>query len=157
MKKLSEKQILQMLKNAGFDTNIGWFCNQFENKFEVEYLIDDVSSIEAYGNLVDFLNKDEEKEVLFFPEPSDLSNIPAGIVETKELKDFLHENVDTLTNVYVADKALKWIFTISHEEDFDIVGDSKLVKRFLKSFKNAKCMTRQEVDEMWAKKKESKH
>ena len=109
--------------------------------------------------LVKFLEDNKIKEVLFFPEPDfeekkwSQVKIPYAIVEIEELRDFLKKNVNTFTNCHVADKDLEWIFTITHEDDFFISGDSALTKEFIGFFKDARCMSRKEIEAKWANKK----
>lgn len=159
MKELTKRQVEEMLKKKGFDTGISWFYIQFKNKFEEEYIIDHIDLKDSYNNLINFLKRNKISEVLFFPEPDfdakiwSQSEIPSAVVKIGELKDFLKNHVNTFTNCHVADKELKWIFTITHEDDFFISGSKELVKKFIKSFKGANIMSRAEVEAKWTNKK----
>ena len=64
----------------------------------------------------------------------------------------MKENVDTITNIHIADKNLDWIFTITHEDDFFISGSKDLVNDFVKFFKDAKCTPYQEIESKWKSK-----
>ena len=158
MKEISEQDLIKLLKEKGFDLRINWFYIQFKNKFEEEYNIYELGFDETYKDLIDFLKNEKIKEILFFPEPDfeakkwGQDEIPNAIIKIEELKDFLQENVNTFTNCHVADKELKWIFTITHEDDFFISGTKKLTKDFIKFFKGANIMSRAEIEEKWKKK-----
>jgi len=79
-------------------------------------------------------------------------DVPSGIIDTIELEEFLKENVDTVTNSYVADENLNWIFTITHENDFFISGSKALISDFVKFFGNAKCTPYKEIEKKWKNK-----
>jgi len=149
MKELKKSQIEEILKKKDLDPRVSWFYRQFKQKFEEEYVIDHIDLEDAIINLVKFLKTKKIKEIIFFPEPSFEYNIPSGIVETEELGGFLKENVETITNMHVADKDLNWVFTITHEDDFFISGTKKLVKEFIGFFKNAKCTPYEEIEAKW--------
>ena len=152
MKELTKTQMNEKLTNKGLDVRISWFYIQFKKKYEEEFVIDDINLQSAINNLLNFLNYSKIKEVLFFPEPSQDMDIPSALLETAELKEFLMKNVDTNTNTHVADKELNWILTITHEDDFFISGDKKLVKKFISFFKDANCTPYKEIEEKWKKK-----
>lgn len=155
MKKLSKESIINSLKKKGFNPKKSWFYIQFKDKFEEEYNIYQISFSLAYKNLIDFLEKEKISEVLFFPEPEfkakewGQKEIPNALVKTEELKEFLEKHVNTFTNCHVADKKLKWIFTITHEDDFFISGSKDLTKKFIKFFKRANIMSREEIKAKW--------
>jgi len=156
MREISKEELNEMLKNKGFDPRISWFYTQFKDKFEEEYNIYDLDFEKRYGKLINFLNGEHVKEILFFTEPSggdfDLDINPA-FVKTDELRLFLNKNVNMGTNTHVADKSLKWIFTITHDGDFFISGSRELTKKFIKFFKGAEIMSRAEIEAKWASKK----
>jgi len=140
IKKIPKKKIIEILKKKGFNTKIGWFYTQFNKFYEEGYIINKINLKNAARNLVNFLNKKEIKEVLFFPELSFEMDMPYASVKTKELEKFLIENVTLSTNSHVSDTDLNWIFTITHEEDFFISGSKKIVKEIISFFKSAKCI-----------------
>ena len=152
MKELTKTQIKDKLINKGLDVRIGWFYTQFKKKYGEEFVIDNINLQNVINDLLNFLNKQKIKEVLFFSEPSEDIDIPSAIVEITELKEFLMKNVDTNTNTHVADKELNWILTITHEDDFFISGDKKLVKKFISFFKDANCTPYKKIEEKWKKK-----
>ena len=152
MQKLSKEQIREKLTKKGLDVRIGWFYIQFKNKYAEEFIIDEINLESAINDLLDFLNKHKIKDVLFFPDPTLDFEIPSGILEISELKEFLRKNVDTNTNTHVADIELNWIFTITHEEDYFISGDKKLVNNFTSFFKNARCTSYNELESSWKEK-----
>ena len=147
MKELTKAKVKEKLTSKGLDVKISWFYIQFKKKYEEEFIIDNINLQTAINNLLNFLNDSKIKEVLFFPEPPQDLDIPYAIVETAELKEFLTKNVDTNTNTHVADKELNWILTITHEDDFFISGDKKLVKEFISFFKDANCTPYKEIEE----------
>ena len=157
MKEITKENVIKLLKKKGFDPRISWFYIQFKDKFEEEYNIYEIGFDGAYKNLVDFLENEKIGEVLFFPEHGfeakkwGQAEIPNAFVKIQELINFLKENVNTFTNCHVADKDLKWIFTITHEEDFFISGTKKLTKEFIKFFKGATIMSRAEIEKKWNK------
>ncbi len=139
MKELTKLQLNRIWKTRGLDPKVGWFYIQFKNKFEEECFIANINSQEAIKDLLNFLDNQKIKEVIFFPEPDfNLNGLPSGIIKTRDLEKFLKENEDKTTNTHIADKNLNWIFTITHEDDFLISGNKKLVKEFVCFFKNAK-------------------
>ncbi|HLD37182.1 MAG TPA: hypothetical protein VJA86_01180 [Candidatus Nanoarchaeia archaeon] len=152
MQELTKSKIEEILKKKGLDSQVSWFYIQFKKKFEEEYVIDEIELHDAIKNLVNFLNNKKINEIIFFPEPSFENEIPSGIIETAELENFLKENVDTITNIHIADKNLDWIFTITHEDDFFISGSKDLVNDFVKFFKDAKCTPYQEIESKWKSK-----
>ena len=152
MQELTKSEIKEILKKKKLDQKVGWFYIQFKKFFEEEYVIDDIDLNDAIKNLVNFLRSKKIKKVIFFPEPSFAGiddDIPSGIIDTDELEEFLKENVDTITNSYVADENLNWIFTITHEDDFFISGSKTLVNDFVKFFGNAKYTSYKEIEEKW--------
>ena len=158
MKELTKSQLENILKKKGLDSRISWFYIQFKNKYEEEFVIDDINLERAVNDFVNILDKNKIKEVLFFQEPSSKFNdsgdllAPNALLETKELKEFLKKNIDTSTNTHLADKDLKWIFTITHEDDFFISGDKKFVNNFISFFKDAKCTPLKEIEAKWKEK-----
>ncbi len=162
MKEVQKEKIIELFKKKGFDPGISWFCVQFKDKFKSEYNLDEMNFDDAYKNLIDFLRKEKIEEVLFFPEPDFESKkwyqaeIPNAYVKIEKLKDFLKEHVNTFTNCHIADKDLRWIFTITHEDDFVISGTKKLTQEFIKFFKGATIMSRAEIEAKWNKKKTKK-
>ncbi len=155
MIEISRKKIIELLKKKSFDPKISWFYIQFDKKFEQEYNIYEISFIDVYKNLIRFLREEKIVEVLFFPEPEfnakewEQKKIPNAFVKIGELYDFLSEHVNTLVNCHVADKDLKWIFTITHEEDYFISGTKKFTQRFIKFFEGADIMSRAEIKKKW--------
>jgi hypothetical protein len=145
MQKLTKSELKKILKEKGLDPNISWFYIQFNKFFEDEYLIDKIKLNDAINNLLNFLKNKKIDKIIFFPEPSFQNNIPSGIIDTNELRDFLDKNVNTITNSHIADENLNWIFTITHEEDFFISGDKTIITDFIKFFKNARCTPYNEI------------
>lgn len=136
MEILTKDKIKEILTEKKFDLRIGWFNIQFKKKYEKELIIEDINLLGAVNDLISFLNDQKIKEILFFAEPKYDLNIHPAILERRELKEFLMENVDNSTNTYIADKDLGWIFTITHENDYFINGDKKLVDKFVKHFRH---------------------
>jgi hypothetical protein len=153
MREVEKGDLIKIFREKGFDPQISWFYIQFKNKFEEEYNIYEIGLNDAYENLFDFLKYEDIKEVLFFPEPCfeprkyGQSDIPCAFVKLSELKNFLRENVNTFTNCHVADKDLKWIFTITHHEDFFISAEKKFAEDCVKFFGKGKIMSRSEIEE----------
>ena len=155
MQELTKSDIEKLLKKKNLDPKVSWLYIQFKKFFEEEYIIDEIDLNDAIKNLANFLRNKKIKKVIFFPEPSFAGidgDIPYGIIDTKELEEFLKENVDTITNSHVADEKLNWIFTITHEDDFFISGSKALVSDFVKFFGNAKCTSYKEIEEKWKNK-----
>lgn len=141
MQELTKSVIKKLLKKKNIDSRVSWLYIQFEKIFEEEYVINEIDLHDAIKNLVNFLRNKKINKVIFFPEPSFPGlnkTVPSGIINTDELEEFLKENVDTVTNSYVTDENLNWIFTITHEDDFFISGSKALVSDFVKFFGNAK-------------------
>ena len=145
MQKLTKSELEKILKRKNLDPNISWLYIQFNKFFEDECLIDKIKLNDATNNLLNFLNNEKINKIIFFPEPSFQNNIPSGIIDTNELKNFLNENIDTITNSHIADENLNWIFTITHENDFFISGNKTLITDFIKFFKNAECTPCKEI------------
>ena len=120
MQKLTKSELEKILKRKNLDPNISWLYIQFNKFFEDECLIDKIKLNDAINNLLNFLKNKKIDKIIFFPEPSFQNNIPSGIIDTNELRDFLDKNVNTITNSHIADENLNWIFTITHENDFFI-------------------------------------
>jgi len=158
MNEIAKENLIRLLKTKGFDPKASWFYITFKNKFEKEYNIYKMSLEEAYKNLVDFLRDKKIDEVLFFPEPEFdakkyfQAEMPNAFVKVEELEKFLKKHVNTFTNCHVADKELKWIFTITHHEDFFISGTNKFAAEFIKFFKGATIESREEIDAKWKNK-----
>jgi len=155
MQELTKSDVEKLLKKKNLDPKVSWFYIQFTKFFEEEYVIDEIDLNDAIKNLVNFLRNKKIKKVIFFPEPSFPGidgEIPSGIINTNELEEFLKENVDTLTNSYVADENLDWIFTINHESNFFISGTKILVSDFIKFFENARCTPYKEIEKKWRNK-----
>ncbi len=155
MQELTKSELEEILKNKNLNPKVSWFYIQFKKKFEDEYVVDEIDLKDAIKNLVNFLRNKEINKIIFFPEPSFPGldgNTPSGIIDTTKLEGFLKENIDTITNSYVADIDLNWIFTITHEDDFFISGSKSLISDFVKFFGNAKCTSYKEIEEKWENK-----
>jgi|GEM_PF-1067234 hypothetical protein len=148
MQKLTKSELEKILKKKNLDPNISWLYIQFNKFFEDEYLIDKIKLNNAIKNLLGFLKNKKIKKVIFFPEPSFKNNIPSGIIDTNKLKDFLNENVDTITNSHIADENLNWIFTITHEDDFFISGNKTLITNFIEFFGDAECTPYKKIEKV---------
>lgn len=141
MQELTKLEIKNFLIKKNIRPEISWLYIQFDQFFEEEYFIDNISLQNVIKNLVTFLEKKKISNVIFFPEPSFDNNITSGVIESEELRGFLKNNVETITNTHVADRDLNWIFTITHEGDFSISGSKNLVVEFISFFKDAKCIS----------------
>jgi len=142
---MERKEIEKKLnKKFGFKI-IGWLTNGFDKVFESNYMTEKISQNKAFEILRNFLNKQNMKELIFFPDSTvgwheydsriKKSNDPMTFETVDEaMKSLEYQIFYGAENYYVTNKNIDWILTICHEEDFHISGSKKFVDEFKQKY-----------------------